>query len=443
MPRRKKTELPVHNSAPDPMQIVVANASPLCDHRMFEGRAHLVGPAVILNEGVHNGSIGPLFYPAANIDKSTEAWNHKPVFVEHPEIGGSPASSCNTDVLENQKVGFLLNSQSQAGKLKTEIWVDVEKCNEVNATVLTNIQSGAVLEVSTGLFMDDTPVENGEAEWNGETYQSSVSNIRPDHLAILLSGPGACGVKDGAGFPRLNKEAKNELSSYDLRSRLRDLVRASLPDTDTVYYYCYVEDVYPESKTFIYQQESGGNSTLHRRSYTVTDDKVVLAGLPEAVIRKTVYEPVTNKSEAENPAAETPAPEESDGDQGLRNAEGKVKTTMEKIDKPETREEVLNLLSPADKALVTNALADTAALRAELVAALVANKCVLSQATLNSISLAELQALNVSLTPAPVVPEAPAAPAAPAPVANFAGQGTVQQPASPEAVIPVLNAFED
>ena len=51
----------------------------------LEGKPNIVAPMIMITEGVHNGSDGPIFYPAEELNKALPAWNHRPVVVYHPE----------------------------------------------------------------------------------------------------------------------------------------------------------------------------------------------------------------------------------------------------------------------------------------------------------------------------------------------------------------------
>jgi hypothetical protein len=165
----------------------------------MEGKQYLVVPCVMITEGVHEGSKGPLYYPAEELAKVPSVWNKKPVVVYHPELNGQPVSACDPVVLEIYRIGELFNTRWEDGKLKTECWIDEEKTKKVDERVLEAIENGKMMEVSTGLFTED---DKEEGEWNGEKYIAIAKNYRPDHLAILPDLKGACSIEDGAGLLR-------------------------------------------------------------------------------------------------------------------------------------------------------------------------------------------------------------------------------------------------
>jgi hypothetical protein len=253
----------------------------------LDNRDYLVIPCVMIVEGVHNGSQGPLFYSQNELSKFVCCWNMKPALLRHPD---SDESGTNIDILKNQGVGILMNTEFDSGKLKTEIWLDVDKANQLDSRIVERIENGEIIEVSTGLF---TELDAVAGVWNNEQYVSSALNFRPDHLAILLDATGACSINDGAGMLR-NKENKtqNELSHSTIHERLRNLVRDSVPNNDL---YVWVMDVY--DKYFIYEIEDDKH---FRQDYVISsDDEVTLSGDAIEVERKVEYKPVTQNQEVD------------------------------------------------------------------------------------------------------------------------------------------------
>lgn len=249
-------------------------------YETFEGKRYKVVPTVMLTEGVHDGSQGPLYYPGSEIGKNPSVWNYKPIVLYHPVLNGAGVSACDPDVLERQKVGLLFRS-GYDGRLTTESWLDEAKLKVLDNRVLEAIEQGKTVEVSTGLYHDP---EMTAGVWNGEPYNGVVHNILPDHLAILPDQVGACSVADGAGLLR---NAGDELSFEQIRDQIRDLIRAKSKETSTGLMedceYCYVCDVYKSYA--IYEK---GNAT-YKVSYKVRNGKVQLEGLPETVTKVVSY----------------------------------------------------------------------------------------------------------------------------------------------------------
>ena len=189
-------------------QFVTANIKPTVRNDTMEGRDWLVGPVVMITEGVHNGSDGPIYYPPEELGKLPVAWNHKPVVVYHPQHNGMTKSACDPIELTSRKVGVLMNTNfdDKDKKLKSEAWLEPARMEVVDNRIAESIEKNEVMEVSTGLFMD---LEKVEGEWNGEKYIGIARNIQPDHLALLPDLKGACSIEDGAGFLRVNHTSEN------------------------------------------------------------------------------------------------------------------------------------------------------------------------------------------------------------------------------------------
>lgn len=266
---------------------------------MLEGRSHLVVPMVMMVEGVLNGSGGPLFYPGDEIAKTPAVWNHKPIVVYHPQANGQGVSACSPEVINTRKIGVIMNTKASKVKkgdkevmrLNAEAWLEVDRAKTVDPRVLTAVETNKMMEVSTGLFTDNT-VATGEFE--GKAYTSIARNYRPDHLAILPDQLGACSIADGAGLMRnsAGKYVENDTSYDDIRSALSGLIRRKKGDR----YDGWIEDVYPGY--FVYTFDGH----LYRQSYNVTDGTVTLVGEAVEVVRETVYKPktVTNSEVKEN-----------------------------------------------------------------------------------------------------------------------------------------------
>jgi len=297
-------------------QTFTFNLSPLVRNDQMAGKDYLVVPMVMLTEGVHAGSNGPLYYPAEEIEKIPAIWNHKPLVVYHPN-----GSACDPDVITNRGIGLIMNaktakekdpkdSKKKIVKLKAEAWIEPERAKVVDNRILEAIENKQVLEVSTGLFTDN---EDVQGDWNGEEYIAIARNFRPDHLAILPDQKGACSVEDGAGFlrlnaakgelelnvtdlrkkiethavafiPYLNRLIENELSFDDIRMLLNTKLREKVENA-------WVNEVYDSH--FIYCDDAG---KYFSQDYQLKNGKVSLEGLPTEVTRKTVYEPVTNET---------------------------------------------------------------------------------------------------------------------------------------------------
>lgn len=282
----------------------------------LDGDTCLVVPATMLVEGVHNGSLGPLYYPAAENIKAPSLWDHKPIVVYHPEgADGKPVSACTPTVLNTRKVGVMLNTSGTAdGKLKTECWFYENRLKSVDKRVFDAINNNAPTELSTGLGLDLEPVSG---KWNDEPYTGIARNHVPDHLAILPDKVGACSLADGAGllvnsakepesvqrvFGRSAVEALkpigvsvvgNAMSFSDISRSVIDLLAAKFGEKGK-YWDGWIAELFPDAVVF-YNEDN----KLYKISYTAGDTGVKLSGTAVQVRRTVEYVPVTTAANSE------------------------------------------------------------------------------------------------------------------------------------------------
>jgi len=260
-------------------------------HDRMEGRDYLVAPCVMLTEGVHAGSQGPLYYPADELSKFPAIWNTRPVVVYHPIQNGAGISAADPVVLDKQRIGLLLNTRFETGKLKTECWLETERMKAVDDRVLNALESNTVMEVSTGLYTDNELIEG---EWRGEQYKAIARNYRPDHLAILPDQQGACSVADGAGLLR-NEAAKtgpaarlaasllatfNEMSHSAIWEKLNAKIRPTGGASDIG---TWVTEVWGDF--FVYEKDG----KTYYQKYSVDGDDVALEGVRKEAEKRTSY----------------------------------------------------------------------------------------------------------------------------------------------------------
>lgn len=239
--------------------------SPRMRFDTLEGRQYMVVPMVMLTEGVHAGSSGPLFYPGSELGKTPAVWNHKPIVVYHPQINGKGVSACDPDILNNRKIGLILNTRHSPPKLHSEAWLDVARTKKIDNRILVALEKGEMIELSTGLFTDN---ERTEGEFNGKAYTAIARNYRPDHLAILPDQKGACSIQDGAGLLRVNTSSHGET---------RQLLNAALKESRVISVF---------DKQVVFEQDG----KIHKQDYTINGGVVVLEGTQEQVIQNQVTE---------------------------------------------------------------------------------------------------------------------------------------------------------
>jgi Uncharacterized protein conserved in bacteria (DUF2213) len=241
-------------------------------YETLNGKQYLVVPTVMITEGVHAGSNGPLLYQASELSKTPASSNHRPVVVYHPTLNGEGLSACDPGIVESQGVGLTFNA-GWDGRVKGEVWLDEPKLKLVDNRVLEAINNGKMVEVSTGYFHDLEPYD-GIA--NGKKYVGIVRNLQLDHLAILPDQIGACSIADGAGL--LRNAADHGLSHRDIKEHLHEELSKKHGRHSA-----YITDVFP--KHVVYDKD--GES--HRHEYGVKDGKATLKGDPEKVRKQTTY----------------------------------------------------------------------------------------------------------------------------------------------------------
>lgn len=294
----------------------------------FRGKPYLVAPVVILTEGVHAGSQGPLYYPREELRNFPPSWNGIPLPINHPDINGAPTIANSPETIDRLSVGQLFavryDESTGIGRLMGELWVDIEKAQEIAPEVLQRLRANQPLEVSTGLYSQD---EIASGDWHGEPYQLIARNYRPEHLALLPDNVGACSIADGCGVrnqqkkddemrqkqrnapPKNNseKEPQKYMSESLLTNEgmveLRDKLQAALDSLDVFGSNSAVHFL----REFMPHGDTGGRviARIHRENevttdeatYTVNGSGQVTIGTFSAVVERTSFDPVTNTDE--------------------------------------------------------------------------------------------------------------------------------------------------
>ncbi len=212
------------------METLVANlALSKVQKKTLAGRSYLVAPVAMIVEGVFAGNQGPILYEQSDITKSVASWNHKPITVGHPKRGDQFVSGCLPESIEDFGVGMVLNTSwnSRTKKLRAEAWFDETRLDVVpgGSAIKAALAKQEPMEVSTGLFVDK---EVFSGQYNGKEFTGKARNFRPDHLAVIVNGVGACSLKDGAGLlvnkdaqvPDVNPQSGENLATTDAEGKL-------------------------------------------------------------------------------------------------------------------------------------------------------------------------------------------------------------------------------
>ena len=292
----------------------------------IEGQRHLVVPVVMAVQGVMNN----ILYTNEELKKFPDMWNGRMVPISHPENSQGTKVTINTpEAINEYNVGLVLNAKytedNGQGKLSAEIWINEALANLKAPGLLTNLQVGNRVEISTGLH-GDFVWEGGI--FNGKNYAAKLVNFRPDHLAILLDEEGACSLADGCGL-NTNSEGKNEmtkkkisltewiksklgfsiqdnsvhgLAHNDIRESLRMLLQEKHKTDETS---VFIEEVFDD--VVVYEIFGDGIATLFQTDYNInSNDQVSLANdIPVEVQKKTDFVPVTTAQDPLNINQET------------------------------------------------------------------------------------------------------------------------------------------
>ena len=287
----------------------------------LNGVPHLVFPVVAIKEGILNN----IFYPKEELEKFAQAWNGVPIPVRHPKNNdGSNISANVKEAIESVNIGIFLNVEFKTDAIQGEMWINIAEAKKKGFNdVLERLEQGEVMEVSTGLY---AYAIEAQGTYNSVSYALQISEIRPDHLALLPDEIGACSVAHGCGTMRSNHtremiancgnntacacgnhaNPKAILEANSLLATLRnhyftsplaneeshDKIRASisraLRETVSPNDWSYVVEVYDNH--FIYEL----SNKLYKQSYTLDDSgNAILVGQAKEVKVVTSYVPVS------------------------------------------------------------------------------------------------------------------------------------------------------
>ena len=291
------------------LNVNTSNINYVIRETTHKGRKNLIVPVVMMVEGVHNGSLGPLFHPAQELGKFPDSWNGIPIMIDHPVDDNGINVSANSPEILERAVGKIFNAHMDGTKLKAESYVDPVKLQEMSPDAYTAIMNGQPLEVSVGVFTeeDQTP-----GQWNGENYTAVARGHRPDHLALLPGGNG-CGIrvnqkKEGGNE---NMEVENNIQiNEEKREHIKNILEINAKqgykgmiesaqrmldamDNQTASH--YLEDM--NNTHIVYSKrnrDAGGRKMLKQQYETDVNGISTLVSNPQEVTPKLEYVPVVH-----------------------------------------------------------------------------------------------------------------------------------------------------
>lgn len=248
--------------------------------KKYNGEEYLVVPVTMMVEGVHSGSRGALLHTIEELGKFPEAWNGIPVVLDHPQRDGNAVSANDPEILELCGVGNVYSTHINGSRLKAEAWLHPERLAKIAPNLIEQLEKGEMIEVSLGVFTDE---ELLEGDWNGELYEAIAKNHRPDHLALLPDGEGACSIEDGCG---IRANAKDKSVRILIQEKLQSINTGDILKVEEVLDDCV-----------IFAKETKESKKLFRQPYLFESGKIELEGEPEEVHRKVEYVELNKKKE--------------------------------------------------------------------------------------------------------------------------------------------------
>ena len=259
-------------------------------------------------------------YPADQLRAAAATLEGKPAPAGHPKnSAGQAISALNGEALASAWIGsYVRNARHEAGRTIADVVVNEAQARahpdgaklieRLDAAIAGN--NAEPIHVSTGLMMDPI-IANGESR--GKKYSSIVTNIRYDHLAILLNEQGAATPDQGVGMflnsageveqveeVVINTEPEDKRSAGLLSwikrlignesdmsfNQISDKLRDALPANS------WLREVY--SKYVIYVTDMDGrDSAYFQQDYAIDSaGSVSLLGSPVEVTRRVEYKPV-------------------------------------------------------------------------------------------------------------------------------------------------------
>ncbi len=298
----------------------------------FDGAAHIVVPVVMMVEGVHSGSQGPILHTAEQLGRVVEAWNGIPVVIGHPR-NSTGFISANSPNVPN--VGRIFNTRFENGKLRAECYINISKITNQSPTALAHIRNQRPLQVSVGTFSD---TDSASGIWNSEQYVAVARNYRPDHLALLPGEEGACSWNDGCGI-RTNSKQKNNMekeitivanSLSDRKNEFTEIVnkvRSIVDSMDNGVYVNFLREVYDDGFIYETRKRESNQSQYYTQKYSIREDGGVELMDNPVPVRQEINYIAQSEQESSEPKTKVNNNKKSKGE----NKMSKTKCTVAKV----------------------------------------------------------------------------------------------------------------
>lgn len=259
------------------LQTLTFNAGGTAVEETIDGRVYLVTNGVMLTEGVHEGTSGKLYYPDEELAKNPSKWDKIPITSGHPRDGTTLLTANNNKpVLDQFGLGFIDGTSYSDKKLRTRLYFDKEKTQQVEPRIVLALNAGAPFEGSTGVLLD---IEDKKGTFNGVPFTGVARNYNGDHYAALMDTKGACDLKKGCGCNVANEATVQPFVLNDASyQRIARNIQTAMETRG--WYSVYVRDVY--NGFFVYGRDSyRTDGTYYKQEYSVNKDgEVTLSEKP-------------------------------------------------------------------------------------------------------------------------------------------------------------------
>jgi hypothetical protein len=140
-------------------------------------KGELVASVMMINEGVHAGNHGPIFWPSQVLRAAALKWENVPVTLNHPtNEAGEYVSINHSTAIRATAIGRITDTYFDEQRWALKATIRIPSTHPQIAKI-QNIK-----EVSVEVFGDEI---YGPGEWEGEFYLASAIACEPDYLALL------------------------------------------------------------------------------------------------------------------------------------------------------------------------------------------------------------------------------------------------------------------
>ena len=174
-----------------------------------------------------------MLYPADQLAAGVPTLEDKPAPAGHPRnSAGHYISATNGEALQSAYIGSICkNARHTAGRTLADVVVNEAqaKATPAGASLIERLDAAiagtnsAPIHVSTGLFCDEV---HASGESMGKKYNRIATNIRYDHLAILLNEAGAGTPEQGVGMFLNHAGQPEEVETANLLMNTEDAEKA-------------------------------------------------------------------------------------------------------------------------------------------------------------------------------------------------------------------------